>query len=126
MLAIRALSPVAGSFSKSSLYHRHFNVLHLSPIVPLVLDNQRQLICVDVVNVAVDVDMLWRAYRFCHQPGVVFQRGHVVAYADTFTLVEVGDVRVMFLLIGVDNAVSSEGGRTAMGVMDNDDVLDAE
>ena len=37
-----------------------------------------------------------------------------------------GDVRVMLVLIGVDNAVSSERGRTAMGVMDDDNVLDAE
>ena len=38
-----------------------------------VLYNQRQLFGVDVVNVAVDVDILWRTFRFSHQAGVVLQ-----------------------------------------------------
>ncbi len=38
-----------------------------------VLYNQRQLIGVDVVKVAVDVDMLWRTFRFSHQASVVLQ-----------------------------------------------------
>ena len=38
-----------------------------------VLYNQRQLMGVGIVKVAVDVDMMWRTFRFSHQPGVVLQ-----------------------------------------------------
>jgi len=56
----------------------------------------------------------------------VVQRGHIVADANALAGIEIGDVHVVLLPVGSDDPVGSERSRTAVRVVDDGDVLDAE
>src|SRR5262249_37047 len=88
-----------------------------------VFPYHRQLVGVDFIDVAIDVDMFRSALRFPPQLNVVFQRGNVIADANALALVEVGNVRLMLVFAGGDDPSGREGGPAAVGVMHDNDVF---
>jgi hypothetical protein len=58
--------------------------------------------------------------------GVPLQRGLTVFDADAASIVEARDVRPVLALVGVDDAAGREARRSAVGVMNNDDIADPE
>ena len=52
-----------------------------------------------------------------NQRSVPLQRNLIILNADAAPLVEVRDVGVVFVFVGVDNALGGEGGRTTMRVV---------
>src|SRR5262249_38299162 len=59
----------------------------------------------DIVEVAEDVDVLWRAAMRSNQSRVVLQRCFIIADADVASVVELRDINVVFVLVGVDDPI---------------------
>src|SRR5262249_14002414 len=72
---------------------------------------------IDIVEVAEDVDVLWRAAMRSDQSRVVLQRCFVIADADVAWVVELRDINVVFVLVGVDNPIGRKACGAAVGVV---------
>src|SRR5262245_50810303 len=70
--------------------------------------------------------MFGGASRFSHQANVVLQRRSVIADTGARTLIEIRDVAVMLVSIRIGEAVNGKRRRTAIRVMHDDDILNAE
>jgi hypothetical protein len=83
-----------------------------------------QLSRVDVIEITENIDVSWCAVMDSHQGGVMLQRLLIVGDAYVASLVEVRDVELVFVPVGIDDAIGGEGRRTAMRMVDDDDILD--
>jgi len=81
---------------------------------------------IDIVEVAEDVDVLWRAAMRSDQSRVVLQRRFIIADTDAASVVELRDINVVFVLVGVDDPIGRKACTAAMGVVNDDDVLNPE
>src|SRR5215831_11128760 len=81
---------------------------------------------IDIVEEAEDINVLWRAAMRSDQSRVVLQRCFIIADADVASVVELRDINVVFVLIGVDDAIGREACSAAMGVVNDNDVLEPE
>ena len=70
-----------------------------------ILDDFGQRACVDVEEIAEDVDVFWRASMRTDQRSVALQRSFVVVDANAATLVEIGNVGIVLVPIRLDDAV---------------------
>ena len=91
-----------------------------------VADDFKERAGVDVVEIAEDVHLPRRAIVRADEGGVVLQGGFIVGDAYAAARVQGRDVEMMFMLVGADDAVGRETGRAAIGVMNDDDVLNPE
>src|SRR4051812_25655632 len=94
--------------------------------MPIVTHDLDQLARVDVVEKAEHVHMSWYTRAGTNQGNVVVERGFVVRDADAAAVVLRGDIDAMLMLERAEHAVGGERRRATVGVMDHDDVLEAE
>lgn len=81
---------------------------------------------IDVIGIAEDVHILWRPGMGPTERGVPLQRRLIILSTDAASLIEVRDVRMVLPFVGVDDAVGCKTCRSALRVVHNHDVLDAE
>jgi len=81
---------------------------------------------IDIVEVAEDIYVLWRAVMGSDQSRVVFQRCFIVRDANVASIIEIRDIDVVFVLVGFDDSIGREACGAAVRVMNDDDILDAE
>jgi len=81
---------------------------------------------VDVVEVPEDVPMPWCPGMGSNKLGVRPQRFLIILNADAASLVQFGDVGTVLVSIGIDDPVGCVACRTAMRVVNDDDILYAE
>src|SRR5262245_45309235 len=78
---------------------------------------------IDIVEVAEDVDVLWRAAMRSDQSRVVLQRCFIIADADVASVVELRDINVVFVLVGIDDPIGRKACGATVRVVNDDDVL---
>src|SRR5262245_9454081 len=78
---------------------------------------------IDIVEVAEDIDVLWRAAMRSDQSRVVLQRCFIIADADVASVVELRDIDLVFVLVGVDDPIGRKACGAAVRVVNDDDVL---
>ena len=81
---------------------------------------------IDVVEVAEDIYVLWRAGMRSDQSRVVLQRRFIIGDADVASIVELRDIDVVFVLVRINDPLSREGCGAAVGMVNHDDILDPE
>jgi len=81
---------------------------------------------IDIVEVAEDIYVLWRAGMRSDQSRVVLQRCFIIGDADVASIVEFRDIDVVFVLVGVDDPIGRKACAAAVRVVNHDDILDPE
>ena len=76
-----------------------------------VLDDFGERACVDVKEIAEDVDVLWCTGMRTDQRGVAFERRFEFVDADAAAFVEIGNVGAVLVPIRIDDAIGREGRR---------------
>ena len=78
---------------------------------------------IDVVEVAEDIYVLWRAGMRSDQSRVVLQRRFIIGDADVAAIVEFRDIDVVFALVRIDDSLGREACGAAVGMVNHDYVL---
>src|SRR5262249_23286964 len=91
-----------------------------------VIDDLGQRTAVDVVEQAEDIDVSRCAKMRPNEGRVALQRCFIVLNTDAPAVVEPADVGLMLVPEGFDDAVRGKRRRAALGVVDDNDVLQAE
>src|SRR5262249_36220349 len=77
-------------------------------------------------QVAVDVHIPRRSFRFTDETSVVFQRGFVSRYRDVVPVIQRGNINALLRMESLDETLRSERGSSAVGVVHHDDILDSK
>src|SRR6516162_6118425 len=110
--------------SRSEKCHPH-QIASIS-VPPDVFHDLRKRAGVDVVEIAEDIYMLWRAIMLSDDGRIVLQRRFIVGNTDAFPIVEVRYVDLVFVFVGFANALRCKARCSAVRVVNHDDVLDPE